>query len=107
MTDSPGDLRDLRLKRTRDELHTGPIYQLRFDGKKLGLIENGAEIASWSAVSGKPGFQGQQHEILRDRGPLPRTTGLGLPPWRRPIPTDVEASRSTADRNQAPRDAST
>ena len=71
MTDSPGDLRDLRLKQTRDELHTGPMYQLHFDGKKLGLVENGAEIASWSAVSGKPGSQEQQHEILRDRGPLP------------------------------------
>jgi hypothetical protein len=73
MTDrnSPPDIYDLYRKRTRDQLHDGPMYHLRFDGRKLGLIENGTEIANWSGVSGKEDSQGQQHQIWEDHGPVP------------------------------------
>ena len=58
-----------QLRRYEDRMH--PQYALRFDGGKLALQENGKEIASWPAVSGRPGLQGQQHQLWRDHGPLP------------------------------------
>jgi len=63
--------RDLRkqLRRYEDRMH--PNFALRFDGRNLALQENGKDILSWPAVSGRPGLQGTQHQIWRDHGPLP------------------------------------
>jgi len=70
-TNSPGadlEFRE-RLRRYEERMH--PQYALQFDGAKLALKENGKSIASWPAVSGRPGLQGQQHQLWRDHGPLP------------------------------------
>jgi len=88
-----------RLRRYEDRMH--PLYSLGFDGSKLTLQENGNPIMSWPAVSGRPGVQGQQHQLWRDHGPLPggayeinvgeiqqisdledRVGRLGLPNWQ-------------------------
>jgi hypothetical protein len=58
-----------RLRRYEERMH--PNYSLRFDGAKLTLQENGRPIKSWPAVSGRPGTQGQQHQIWMGHGPLP------------------------------------
>jgi hypothetical protein len=46
---------------------------LRLDGHELTVRENGREMVSWPAVSGRPGLQGQQYQLWRDHGPLPRS----------------------------------
>lgn len=46
------------------------VYLL-FNGKTLALIENGTVIKSWMAMSGKPGYQGEQYTGVKDKGPLP------------------------------------
>jgi hypothetical protein len=66
--DEDGEIHE-RLRRYEQRMH--PQYGLRFDGAKLTLQENGRPIASWPAVSGRPGLQGQQHQIWQDHGPLP------------------------------------
>ncbi|HEX6119068.1 MAG TPA: L,D-transpeptidase [Dongiaceae bacterium] len=58
-----------RLRRYEDRMY--PQYALRFNGSKLALEENGKAIVAWPAVSGRPGLQGQQHQLWRDHGPLP------------------------------------
>lgn len=59
-----------RLRRYEARMH--PQYSLPFDGSKLTLRENGNPIMNWPAVSGRPGLQGQQHQIWMDHGPLPQ-----------------------------------
>ena len=45
---------------------------LEFDGKKLSLIDtNGRVIKSWSAVSGRNGYQEAQYQNMTDKGPIP------------------------------------
>ena len=99
MTDriSPPDIRDVYRKRTRDELHGGPMYHLRFNGRKLGLIENDTVIANWSAVLGKEDSHGQQHQIWEDHGPVPGGR----------YKINVDQIQELSARNQVPRVAST
>ena len=44
---------------------------LYFDGYNLSLIENGAPIRSWAAVSGNVGYQSPQYQGVQDTGPIP------------------------------------
>jgi hypothetical protein len=59
-----------RLRRYEERMH--PSYELRFDGQKLSLQENGRTITEWPAVSGRPGTQGPEYQSYRDNGPLPQ-----------------------------------
>lgn len=43
----------------------------KFDGKTLTIYQNGKVIASWNAVSGKPGYQSQGYQNLKSIGPIP------------------------------------
>lgn len=72
MADSNAADADLRERLRRYERRMHPHYSLGFDGSKLTLRENGNPITSWPAVSGRPGLQGQQHQLWPDHGPLPK-----------------------------------
>lgn len=51
------------------DLH--PSVTIEFDGKEFKAIENGKVVKNWSAVSGRPGYQGAEHQGEKDKGPLP------------------------------------
>lgn len=51
------------------DLH--PSVTIEFDGKEFKAIENGTVVKSWPAVSGRPGYQGAEHQGEKDKGPLP------------------------------------
>lgn len=61
-----------RQKLLRDERRVHPQYDLRFDGRKLALRENGKPIVDWPAVSGRPDFQHPKFQSHVDQGPLPQ-----------------------------------
>jgi hypothetical protein len=44
---------------------------LEFDGKELKAMENGKVVQSWSAVSGRPGFQSPEYQGEKNKGPIP------------------------------------
>jgi len=44
---------------------------LFFDGSQLYWIEKNKKIASWSAVSGRNGYQASANQKLKGKGPLP------------------------------------
>ena len=43
----------------------------KFDGKTLTIYQNGKVVASWNAVSGKPGYQNPEYQNLKDKGTIP------------------------------------
>lgn len=43
----------------------------KFDGKTLTIYQNGKVVASWNAVSGKPGYQSPEYQNLKDKGTIP------------------------------------
>lgn len=43
----------------------------KFDGKTLTIYQNGKVVASWNAVSGKPGYQSPEYQNAQSRGPIP------------------------------------
>jgi hypothetical protein len=45
--------------------------RLLFDGRRLEWIEDGRVDKRWPAISGKLGFNGKEHQALRDTGPIP------------------------------------
>lgn len=45
--------------------------RLLFDGRSLEWIEGGHVMKRWPAISGKLGFNGREHQTLKDIGPLP------------------------------------
>ena len=46
----------------------------KFDGKTLTIYQNGKVVASWNAVSGKPGYQSPEYQNLKSTGPIPEGT---------------------------------
>lgn len=48
-----------------------PSVTIEFDGKEFKAIENGKVVKSWSAVSGRPGYQGAENQGDKNKGPLP------------------------------------
>ena len=44
---------------------------LKFNGRRLGLYENGKLLRSWNAVSGRERFQDKKYQSVKDKGPLP------------------------------------
>lgn len=46
----------------------------KFDGKTLTIYQNGKVIASWNAVSGKPGYQSQGYQNVKYKGTIPAGT---------------------------------
>jgi hypothetical protein len=48
------------------------LHSLRFDGKMLELAQGDRTIRRWSGVSGRPGYQGAEHQGAKDAGPLPQ-----------------------------------
>lgn len=56
----------------RHEERNHPQYDLKFDGRKLALRENGRAIVDWPAMSGRPETQGGAYQSYRDHGPLPQ-----------------------------------
>ncbi len=59
-----------RLRRYEERML--PQYSLQFDGRNLGLQENGRTVLEWPAVSGRAGLQGPEYQSFRDNGPLPQ-----------------------------------
>ncbi len=51
------------------DLH--PSVTIEFDGKEFKAIENGKVVKNWPAVSGRPGYQGAEHQGEKGKGPLP------------------------------------
>lgn len=45
--------------------------RLVFDGRYLEWIEDGRVDKRWPAISGKIGFNGKKHQMLKDTGPIP------------------------------------
>lgn len=45
--------------------------RLRFDRRYLEWIEDGRVEKRWPAISGRVGYNGKEHQALRDSGPLP------------------------------------
>jgi hypothetical protein len=52
--------------------------RLLFDGRSLQWIEDGQVERRWPDVSGKPGFNGKEHQSLKDRGPIPEGRYVAL-----------------------------
>lgn len=46
----------------------------KFDGETLTIYQNGKVVASWNAVSGKPGYQSPEYQNLKSTGPIPEGT---------------------------------
>ena len=46
----------------------------KFDGKTLTIYQNGKVVASWNAVSGKPGYKSPEYQNLKSTGPIPEGT---------------------------------
>ena len=51
-----------------------PGQYAKFDGKTLTIYQNGKVVASWNAVSGKPGYQSPEYQNLKDKGTIPAGT---------------------------------
>lgn len=47
------------------------VVFLKFNGKKLCVINAGKETKCWSAVSGRKGYQSRKHQTVRNKGPVP------------------------------------
>ena len=58
-----------RDEKTPPNLH--PTVTLEFDGHEVRAIEDGKIIRRWPAVSGRPGFQGPEHQGEENKGPIP------------------------------------
>ena len=43
----------------------------KFDGKTLTIYQDSKVVASWNAVSGKPGYQSPEYQNLKSTGPIP------------------------------------
>ena len=51
-----------------------PGQYAKFDGKNLTIFQDGKVVASWNAVSGKPGYQSPEYQNLKSTGPIPAGT---------------------------------
>lgn len=56
------------------KIDTLPGQYAKFDGKNLTVYQNDKPIASWNAVSGKPGYQTFEYQDKKDTGPIPEGT---------------------------------
>lgn len=52
--------------------------RLLFDGQYLEWIEDGRIQKRWPAISGRVGYNGKEHQTLRDIGPLPEGNYIAL-----------------------------
>lgn len=46
-------------------------HSLHFDGNSVVLLQGNKPVQCWTAVSGRAGYQGAEHQESKDRGPLP------------------------------------
>jgi len=52
--------------------------RLLFDGRSLQWLEDGSVAKHWPAISGKLGFNGKEHQTLKDVGPIPEGLYIAL-----------------------------
>ena len=72
--DMPPQNGQLLLAQNPTETNTPGDY-LRFNGKKLRWhAGDGSVKAEWGGISGASGFQGRDHQAIKNKGPLPEGT---------------------------------
>lgn len=53
------------------ELARNKPSRLGFNGKELSWYEDDNKVASWKGMSGKPGYQCKEYDVVKNKGPLP------------------------------------